>query len=54
MLPLALLAGGRYRATTLTDHARTNASVIDAFLPGAIELAEQEDGSAVVSVAAPR
>lgn len=38
MLPMALLAGGRYRATRLTLHARTNAEVIGAFLPGSVAI----------------
>jgi len=46
MLPLVLMAGGRYRATELTAHARTNAAVIDAFLPGAVTLGD--DGLVVV------
>ena len=45
MLPLALLAGGRYRAVKLSRHTTTNAAVVNRFLPGAIEL----DGD-VVSV----
>jgi len=36
MLPLALMAGGRYRATELSLHTRTNAAVVNTFLPGAI------------------
>ena len=31
MVPLTLLAGGRYATGPLTEHARTNMSVIDAF-----------------------
>jgi RNA 3'-terminal phosphate cyclase (ATP) len=46
MLPLALMAGGRYRATELTPHARTNADVINAFLPGAVTLGD--DGLVLV------
>lgn len=38
MLPMAILAGGAYRAARLTEHATTNARVINAFLPGAVEL----------------
>lgn len=38
MLPLALLAGGTFRATVLSKHARTNAQVINAFLPGSVAL----------------
>jgi len=40
MLPLALLAGGTYRATELTRHAETIAAIINLFLPGAVELGE--------------
>ena len=40
MLPMALLAGGRYRTTRLTSHARTNAQVIERFLPGAVTVGD--------------
>ena len=41
MVPLALLAGGRYRATAFSKHALTNAEVINAFMEGAVELEEE-------------
>lgn len=40
LLPLALAGGGRFTATALTDHARTNAAVIERFLPVRIALRE--------------
>jgi RNA 3'-terminal phosphate cyclase (ATP) len=46
MLPLALMAGGRYRTTDLSSHARTNAGVINAFLPEAVTFGD--DGVVVV------
>ena len=46
MLPLALMAGGCYRATELTPHSRTNAAVVNAFLPGAVTF--DDDGLVVV------
>lgn len=38
MLPMALLAGGRYRTAKITRHAATNADVINLFLPDAVSL----------------
>lgn len=38
LVPLALLAGGRFRTGALSAHARTNAAVVNAFLPGAVEI----------------
>ena len=38
MIPLALLAGGRYRTSEPSLHARTNADVVGQFLPGAIRI----------------
>jgi len=38
MLPLALLAGGCYRAVKLSRHTTTNAEVVNTFLPGAVAL----------------
>ncbi|MCA9003086.1 MAG: RNA 3'-terminal phosphate cyclase [Planctomycetes bacterium] len=40
MLPMALLAGGRYRASRLSLHSHTNADVINQFVPGTVELDE--------------
>ncbi len=55
MIPLALAAvqgvKGSYFATELTDHARTNAAVIGAFLPSKFTFKPQGDGF-VVSVGA--
>lgn len=33
MLPMALAGGGEFRAVEISEHARTNATVIEAFLP---------------------
>lgn len=41
MLPLALLAGGRYRTIAPSLHARTNAEVVNLFLPGAVRFEER-------------
>ncbi len=38
MLPLALFSGGVYRCGQVTEHARTNAEVINLFLPGAVTI----------------
>ncbi|MEM6671760.1 MAG: RNA 3'-terminal phosphate cyclase [Planctomycetota bacterium] len=54
MLPLALLAGGRYRTGDLSSHARTNAAVIDRFLPGAVSIDDSGPKGTVVAVASPR
>lgn len=48
MVPLALLAGGEYRVTQLSKHARTNAEVISAFLPEAIRFEEEGDTARVL------
>jgi len=50
MIPLALLAGGRYRTLTPTLHARTNAEVIDLFLPGAVRFEELGQDDWLVTV----
>jgi RNA 3'-terminal phosphate cyclase (ATP) len=49
MLPLALLSGGRYRTLEPSQHARTNAEVVDLFLPGAVRL-EREGPDWIVTV----
>jgi RNA 3'-terminal phosphate cyclase (ATP) len=51
MLPLALLAGGRYRTLEPSRHARTNAEVIERFLPGAVRLEERGPEDWIVTVA---
>ncbi len=38
MLPMALFSGGTYRCTQVSEHTRTNADVINLFLPGAVEI----------------
>jgi RNA 3'-terminal phosphate cyclase (ATP) len=57
MIPMALAAahgnhgqgGGQYWATELTDHTRTNAQVIERFLPVKFDL-KPLDGGVVLSV----
>ncbi|MEO0660552.1 MAG: RNA 3'-terminal phosphate cyclase [Planctomycetota bacterium] len=44
MLPLALLAGGRFVTGPLSRHAATNAEVIDRFLPGAVSMGDAGAG----------
>jgi RNA 3'-terminal phosphate cyclase (ATP) len=51
MLPLALAGGGSYLATVISEHARTNAAVIEAFLPLRFAFEPQADGSVRVAVA---
>lgn len=41
LVPLALLAGGRFRTLEPSLHTRTNADVVNAFLPGAVTLTER-------------
>ncbi len=43
MLPLALAGAGEYVATTISEHSRTNAAVIEAFLPVHFEFSAQAD-----------
>lgn len=50
MLPLALLAGGRYRVTGVTPHTRTNAEIVSRFLPGAVRIDEGEASGATIVV----
>ncbi|QDV06108.1 RNA 3'-terminal phosphate cyclase [Planctomycetes bacterium Poly30] len=38
MLPLALFSGGTYRCVQVSEHTRTNADVINLFLPGAVTI----------------
>lgn len=44
LLPLAVGAGGRFRATELTLHTRTNADVIRRFVDAEIDLGRDGDG----------
>lgn len=46
MLPLALAGAGEYVATTVSEHSRTNAAVIKAFLPVQFEFKPHGDSSA--------
>jgi RNA 3'-terminal phosphate cyclase (ATP) len=50
MVPLALLAGGRYRATGLSRHATTNAAVVNAFLPDAVRTEVDDERGITVQV----
>lgn len=52
MLPLALLAGGRYRTLAPSLHARTNADVVNLFLPGAVRFEERGSDDWLVVVLA--
>ncbi|MEL6430261.1 MAG: RNA 3'-terminal phosphate cyclase [Planctomycetota bacterium] len=47
MVPLALLAGGRFVTGPLSRHATTNAEVIERFLPGAVSLGDAGAGRSV-------
>lgn len=51
MIPLALLAGGSYRTLAPTPHARTNAEVVNLFLPGAVRFDENGRDDWIVTVA---
>lgn len=50
MLPLALLGGGSYRTPAPSRHTRTNAEVVNLFLPGAVRFAEHAPDDWIVSV----
>ncbi len=50
MAPLAVLAGGEYRALGPSSHSRTNANVIGRFLPGAVSLEPVDDGECLIRV----
>lgn len=52
MLPLALLAGGVYRTLEPSRHARTNAEVVERFLPGAVRFSERGRDDWTVNVSA--
>jgi RNA 3'-terminal phosphate cyclase (ATP) len=43
VLPLALAGAGEYVTTTMSEHSRTNAAVIQAFLPVHFEFKTQAD-----------
>ncbi len=45
MIPFALVGAGSYTATCVSDHARTNAGVIEAFLPVKIDFADGPGGT---------
>ena len=50
MIPLALLAGGRYRTLAPSLHAHTNAEVVNMFLPGAVRFEEHGADDWIVTV----
>ncbi|MEO0632242.1 MAG: RNA 3'-terminal phosphate cyclase, partial [Planctomycetota bacterium] len=50
MLPLALAGGGGFRTGPLTDHATTNATVIETFLDVRVHTSVEEDGTTLVRV----
>ncbi|MEO1535975.1 MAG: RNA 3'-terminal phosphate cyclase, partial [Planctomycetota bacterium] len=50
MLPLALAGGGGFRTGPLTDHATTNANVIESFLGVRVHTSAQEDATTQVRV----
>jgi RNA 3'-terminal phosphate cyclase (ATP) len=56
MVPLALGAGGRFRASAWSSHARTNAATLAAFLGDvcAVDETDVENGGVLVDVAARR
>jgi len=47
LVPLALLRGGRYLATTTTEHTRTNVDTVAAFLGDVCALEETKDGARI-------
>jgi RNA 3'-terminal phosphate cyclase (ATP) len=47
MLPLALAGGGGFTVDEVSMHARTNAGVIELFLPVRFEFARHEGAEAV-------
>jgi len=50
LLPLALGRGGRFRAGKPSEHARTNAAIIAAFLGPVVDLADEGRGAWTVTV----
>ncbi len=50
LLPMALAGGGRFTASAITDHTRTNAEVIAKFLPVDIEFDAGKGSVHVISV----
>lgn len=51
LVPLALLAGGRFRTLSPTPHTTTNAALVNLFLPGAVRLERQAEQDWLVTVA---
>ncbi|MGB0954042.1 MAG: RNA 3'-terminal phosphate cyclase [Planctomycetota bacterium] len=50
LLPMALLAGGRFRTKGLSKHFQTNVDVIHAFLPNAVKTTPLVNGNHLVEV----
>jgi RNA 3'-terminal phosphate cyclase (ATP) len=50
MLLFALTTGGSFHATEITEHTRTNAAVIERFLPVNISMDVRSDATALVSI----
>lgn len=47
MVPLALAGEGSFRTLPLSEHSRTNAEVIQMFLPGRVSVREDDEGATV-------
>ena len=54
LVPLALLAGGRFRTLAPTPHTRTNAELVNRFLPGAVHLERRAEQDWLATVAGRR
>ncbi len=50
LLPLALLAGGRFRTSKLSKHALTNIDVLHRFFPGIVRVQEESEAVDLVEV----
>ena len=50
LVPLALAGGGSFRTLPLSSHARTNAALIERFLPVRIEETTADAGACVVRI----
>jgi len=50
LVPLALAGGGSFRTLPLSSHARTNASLIERFLPVRIDEATADAGACIVRI----
>ncbi len=50
LIPLALSGGGRFRTLPPTLHTRTNAEIVERFLPVSISMRELEGGAWEIDV----